>query len=364
LTSSVPPVARDLPVLPEPGPSTPAGRRSARFAIAIFVLGLAAPWVVGLDGLGWGDADAQTPWTRAIDAGARARATGIREPKVLIVGGSNVLFGIDADSLAARIERPVVAYGLHAAMGIDVIAELSTDLIGEGDVVVFVPELAGFKATHLFSPSLRGDWLTSRPFSIRDPVASFPLRTWYAGRDRMRALRTRLDAWLAQALQFRRRRAPAAAVPPRPQSPYEVAAIDAAGRVAFPRPATATTVLDQSPSDRSETYDFATSRGIDAVRTLARACRARGARLLVAPGMHGLHAGGTAEYAERIRALEARWMEAAAALGAERLLEPGSTTVAQEFIYDTTHHMNERGVALLEERFAAALRAVLARPAR
>jgi hypothetical protein len=360
----VPSIARDLPVLPEPGPSTPAGRRGARLAIAIFLLGLAAPWVVGLEGLGWGDGDAQTPWTRAIDAGARAHAAGIREPKVLIVGGSSVLFGIDEDSLAARVGRPVVVYGLHAAMGIDVIAELSVDLIRAGDVVLLVPELPGFWAEHLFSPVLRGDWLVSHSMAIHDPVASFPLRTWYAGRTRMRGFRARMDAWFAQKLRSLRRRGPPDPSPPSPQSPYEIAAIDPTGQLAFPRPATAATVLYQSPSDRPELYDFATSRGIDAVRILLDACRARGARLFVAPGMRGLHADNTAEYAERVRALEERWMGAASALGAERLLEPGSTTVTEEFIYDTTYHMNDRGVALLEERFAAALRTALERPPR
>ena len=361
MTSDVPPTARDLPVLAEPGPSTPAGRRGARLAVAIFLLGMAAPWVVGLEGLGWGDADAQTPWTRAIDAGARARAAGITQPKVLIVGGSNVLFGIHADSLAARIERPVVSYGLHAAMGIDVIAELSTDLIREGDVVVFVPELAGFWAKHIFSPALRGDWLVSHPTAIRDPVGSFPLRTWYAGRERMRGLRTRMDAWFAQVLQSRRRRAPA---PRAPQHPYEIAAIDAAGQLAFPRPAPAAKVLDHSPSDRFETYDFAASYGIEAVRILVAACRARGARLFVAPGMRGVNADRSVEYAERVRAIEDHWMALAAALGAERLLEPGSTAVPPELVYDTTNHMNDRGVEFLEERFAAALRRVLEKPVR
>jgi hypothetical protein len=173
-----------------------------------------------------------------------------------------------------------------------------------------------------------------------------------------------MDAWFGQVLLSRRWRAPPTSGPPRPSHPYEIAAIDPAGQLAFARPATAATVLEQSPADWLEKYDFATSRGMDAVRILVRACHARGAQLFVAPGMHGLHANSTSAYAERIRALEERWMAAAAALGAERLLEPGSTTVAQEFIYDTTHHMNDRGVALLEERFAAALRRVLERPAR
>jgi hypothetical protein len=86
--------------------------------------------------------------------------------------------------------------------------------------------------------------------------------------------------------------------------------------------------------------------------------------LFVMPGLRTLPAGLAEEDARRLRALEDRWMSAVEARGAERLLEPGTTALAAQHAYDTTYHLNDRGVALVTSLLEAALRPPPEQPAR
>jgi hypothetical protein len=65
----------------------------------------------------------------------------IDEPKLVVVGGSSVAFGLDSALLEQYTGMPVVNFGLYAALGTRLMLDLSRDAIGEGDVVVISPEL-------------------------------------------------------------------------------------------------------------------------------------------------------------------------------------------------------------------------------
>lgn len=65
--------------------------------------------------------------------------------KIVIVGGSNVAFGVDSVQLEQTLrgcgyDYTVCNFGLYAAVGTSVMLELSEDLLGEGDVVVLAIE--------------------------------------------------------------------------------------------------------------------------------------------------------------------------------------------------------------------------------
>lgn len=57
-------------------------------------------------------------------------------PKIILVGGSSLAFGIDADSLSEATEYSVVNLGLHAGFGDLFVSELAKQNIGEGDIVL------------------------------------------------------------------------------------------------------------------------------------------------------------------------------------------------------------------------------------
>jgi hypothetical protein len=61
--------------------------------------------------------------------------------KIIIVGGSSVAFGIDSRVMEEHLKKPVVNFGLYAALGTKLMMDLSRSNIGEGDIVILSPEL-------------------------------------------------------------------------------------------------------------------------------------------------------------------------------------------------------------------------------
>ena len=67
------------------------------------------------------------------------RAKGIGQPKIILVGDSNVAFGFDSGLLEEAFGMPVVNFGLHGNLGQVFVTELIRDCIGEGDIVILAP---------------------------------------------------------------------------------------------------------------------------------------------------------------------------------------------------------------------------------
>ena len=63
------------------------------------------------------------------------------EPKIVVVGGSSVAFGLDSELLAEKTGYQVVNFGLYATLGTRVMLDLSKPHINEGDIVILAPEL-------------------------------------------------------------------------------------------------------------------------------------------------------------------------------------------------------------------------------
>ncbi len=68
------------------------------------------------------------------------RLCAIKEPKLVVVGGSSVAFGLDSELLGRYTGMEVVNFGLYATLGSKVMLDLSVNAMNEGDVVVFAPE--------------------------------------------------------------------------------------------------------------------------------------------------------------------------------------------------------------------------------
>lgn len=72
------------------------------------------------------------------------------DPRLVLLGGSNVAFGFDSERLSEQMNLPVVNAGLHAALGLDFYLALAEKHSRKGDVVVLIPEWAMMSG--LFSP--------------------------------------------------------------------------------------------------------------------------------------------------------------------------------------------------------------------
>ncbi len=62
-------------------------------------------------------------------------------PKVVLIGGSNLAFGINSKLLEEYLGMPVVNFGLYAALGTKPMLDLAKGEIKKGDIVVICPEL-------------------------------------------------------------------------------------------------------------------------------------------------------------------------------------------------------------------------------
>lgn len=69
------------------------------------------------------------------------RLNEIDEPKIVLVGGSALAFGVDSKIIEKYTEMPVVNFGLYAALGTKLMLDLSRSGINRGDIILICPEL-------------------------------------------------------------------------------------------------------------------------------------------------------------------------------------------------------------------------------
>ena len=73
-------------------------------------------------------------------------------PKIVVIGGSSVAFGLYSPILEEYTGMPVVNFGLYGALGTKLMLDLALPHIGEGDVVILAPELDSQTLSTYFDP--------------------------------------------------------------------------------------------------------------------------------------------------------------------------------------------------------------------
>lgn len=85
--------------------------------------------------------DPEVQWIKSIYQEKLERIAQVQVPKrVLVIGGSGTHFGIDALLIEQELGIPVLNLGLHAGLGLNAILASLEGEIGEGDVVLLIPE--------------------------------------------------------------------------------------------------------------------------------------------------------------------------------------------------------------------------------
>ena len=69
-----------------------------------------------------------------------ARLGSVDTEKIVLIGGSNLAFGVDSAQLEEYVGMPVVNYGLYATIGTKAMLDMSRSYINKGDIVVICPE--------------------------------------------------------------------------------------------------------------------------------------------------------------------------------------------------------------------------------
>ncbi len=106
------------------------------------------------------------------------RLRSIASPKVVLVGGSNLAYGIDSERLEQALCKPVANMGLTAVLGFRFIVNEVADELGPGDVVIVALEHSNYRRPEKMDDAL-ATVLDYRP-------ASFTYIPWWQ-RPRMAA---------------------------------------------------------------------------------------------------------------------------------------------------------------------------------
>jgi hypothetical protein len=68
------------------------------------------------------------------------RLRALASPKVVLVGGSNLAYGVDSERLGRALCRPVANMGLTVALGFSAMVNEVAGELGPGDIVIVAPE--------------------------------------------------------------------------------------------------------------------------------------------------------------------------------------------------------------------------------
>jgi hypothetical protein len=88
-------------------------------------------------------------------------------PRIILIGGSNVSFGLDAELMQKALDVPVVNDGLHAGLGVVPLRELE-GYIRRGDQIIISLEYSMFSSTDIMEgdPAFLSDWIEYSPGRI------------------------------------------------------------------------------------------------------------------------------------------------------------------------------------------------------
>ena len=322
---------------------------NAKHAIAIALAGLLAPLLAGFKWLGPPPAQQESEvWTHRMDQRVRAAASHIRGRKIIFIGGSNLIFGVRADSLGRRVGLPVVNYGLHAGIGLDYAADRAAEIIGPGDIVILAPEHMNWWYAGPHPNGFREDWQRYLA-TERDAAKGVKPFTLERARKGCTQLRHALhERFMAIDLGRGYRGA-------EPTGPYDLAAIGPDGQIRFPRPHSVGFAINDLPASRTGLI-YTHSWAVEVLSRLPEKCRERGATFVVMPPFRLVHPGSDQSVT---LGHERRWIGEAVAHGAVQLLAPGDTLMAPKFGYDSEHHLNDLGAAIMEKKLVTAITALL-----
>lgn len=85
------------------------------------------------------------------------------KPKVVVIGGSSVAFGLDSELMEEHLGMKVVNFGLYANLGTKLMIDLSKANINKGDIVILAPEMDSQTLSLYFNSettmqALDGNW--------------------------------------------------------------------------------------------------------------------------------------------------------------------------------------------------------------
>jgi len=259
-------------------------------------------------------------------------------PKIVFVGGSNLAFGLDSRTVERELGYPVVNMGMGFNMGLRFMLDLVRPQIGEGDVVVLVPEYNLFYG--LFDGDERLiDVLELYPAGLR--YVSSPRQYWMLLRNLPRHIKFKVN----RAIRTVGRQ-------PDPDCVYCPRAFNEYGDVTahLDRASTDVAAMDFLRSGRREVDATA----IAALNAFAADVEAAGARIfMLFPCLPRVH------YERRQAHVDGLYERLQADLDISLPAPPTDYVYPVEYFYDWVYHLGREGRSLRTARVIADLRAAL-----
>lgn len=125
-----------------------------------------------------------------------------KPPRVIFVGGSNLVFGLDSELVEKKLGLSVINFGLHAGLGLETSLNVVAEYAAQGDIIVIVPEYEYFEMAKIMygTDDLIADFLEINPANIQYVAVNkwidLPL---VALNIPERKLNRKLNAWLTPA---------------------------------------------------------------------------------------------------------------------------------------------------------------------
>lgn len=89
------------------------------------------------------------------------------EPKIVIIGGSSVAFGIDSALMEEKLGMKVVNFGLYANLGTKLMLDLSRANINEDDIIIIAPEMSTQTLSLYFNSETAMQAIDGNPSMLR-----------------------------------------------------------------------------------------------------------------------------------------------------------------------------------------------------
>ncbi len=90
-----------------------------------------------------------------------------KAPKIILTGGSNVLFGYDSKLISEALNKPIVNHSIHAGYGLKYILDDLEQFVHSGDQIILSPEYSHFTEKKYLGSEPILFSLTAKPQNIK-----------------------------------------------------------------------------------------------------------------------------------------------------------------------------------------------------
>ena len=255
------------------------------------------------------------------------RMESVKEPKIVVVGGSSVPFGVDSKQMEEMLGMPVVNFGLYATLGTKLMLDLSREYINEGDIIILAPETDAQTYSMFFGAEAAWQAADS-DLSLLPKIA----------KDNFGAMLGGAWKYAAQKIKYSLSDSPLD-----PEGVYNVKSFDEYGDIIYLREYNHMSSMYDSSLEIKPSPDMISAEFIAYVNEYVDYAESKGARVLFsfAPmNMDALSADVTMEMLEEFTNYISENFKA------ELISDPNAYIYESGYFYDSNFHLNDAGAVM------------------